>query len=259
MEITMKTDRCRYTYNHDNGLCESMPLIVKPYTLEELCKVYEDMKAKHRLAKSKYTTAEEAVKQYVMATTLKEIHADATEYNALRDKRDECKKDADTYQLALNGIHGAIRYYQALRLNEAYRAVLPKYAGKQAGPKTKEKFQKEVASYLNNRVRIYHNYMYSVSVYDEVLGLDNTFYANEDLTTRGNQFNQNYCILLPSDAFSGHYPQDWLVWAMHVQNANDHIKEAFDALYNEISGLRTALCIGNTKMFHISVYDLKQQ
>lgn len=259
MEITLKADRCRYTYNHDNGMCESMPLIVKPYTLEELYQVYDDMKAKHKLAKCKYNTAEEELTQYVRAHSLSDIKVDATEFKALKERSEWTKQDCDVYALALDGIRGAIRYYQAMRLNEAYAEVLPKYAGKQAGPKTRGKFQKEIAGFFPNKVSIYHNYMYSVSLSDEKLGIDNSFYANEDLTTRGNQFNPDYCILLPSDSFSGHYPENWLVWATHVQSANAHIKELFDSVYNEIQSINRSLSIGYTKMLTVSHTSLQER
>ena len=175
----------------------------------------------------------------------------------MNEVHDELHKSVTLCETALDGIRGAIRYYQALKLNEAYTKVLPQYADKQAGPKTKEKFQKEIASYLPNEARIYHNYMYTVSVYDEKLGIDNSFYANEDLTTGGNKFNPNYCILTPSDNFSGHYPVDWLVWAVHVDKANERIQKAFDSLCADIKSLNNSLCIGYTKMLSIAAHDLK--
>ena len=248
-----------YYYTNDGGLCELLPIQTKEYTLEELYLVYDDMKAKHRLTKSKYNTAEEEITAYVREHTLKDIHVDATEFNDLTYKRDELRGSLTLCETALDGIRGAIRYYQALKLNEAYSEVLPKYAEKQAGPKTKEKFQKEIASYLPNEARIYHNYMYTVSVYDEKLGIDNSFYANENLTVSGNKFNPNYCILTPSDNFSGHYPVDWLVWALHIEKANERIQKAFDSLYADIKSLNTSLCIGYTKMLSIAQHDLKLQ
>lgn len=248
-----------YYYTNDDGLCELLPIQTKEYTLEELYLVYDDMKAKHRLTKSKYNTAEEEITAYVRAHTLKDIAVDSTEFNNLKSKRDELRGSLTLCETALDGIRGAIRYYQALKLNEAYTEVLPKYAEKQAGPKTKEKFQKEIASYLPNEAHIYHNYTYSVSVYDEKLGIDNSFYSNENLTTSGNKFNTNYCILTPSDSFSGQYPVDWLVWASHIEKANERIKKAFDALYADIKSLNTSLCIGYTKMMSISAHDLKLQ
>ena len=249
----------RYYYTNDGGLCELLPIQTKEYTLEELYLVFDDMKAKYRLTKSKYLTAEEEITAYVREHTLKDIKADATEFHNLTDVRDELRGSLTLCETALDGIRGAIRYYQALKLNEAYAEVLPKYAEKQAGPKTKEKFQKEIASYLPNEARIYHNYMYTVSVYDKKLDIDNSFYANEDLTARGNKFNPNYCILTPSDGFSGHYPVDWLVWALHIEKANERIQKAFDSLYADIKSLNTSLCIGYTKMLSIAQHDLKLQ
>ena len=248
-----------YYYTNDGGLCELFPIHTKEYTLDELYFVYEDMQARYRLAKSKYLTAEEEITLYVRNHTLKDIAVDAGEFKDMTYQRDELRKSLALCETALDGMRGAIRYYQALKLNEAYAEVLPKYADKQAGPKTKEKFQKEIASYLPNEARIYHNYMYTVSVYDEKLGIDNSFYANEDLTTRGNKFNPNYCILTPSDGFSGHYPVDWLVWAVHIGKANERIQKAFDSLYADIKSLNTSLCIGYTKMLTIAAHDLKLQ
>ena len=249
----------RYYYTNDDGLCELFPIQTKEYTLEELYLVYADMKSKYHLTKSKYNAAEEELGAYVREHILNEIELVATEFHDLTYKRDELRGSLTLCETALDGIRGAIRYYQALKLNEAYNAVLPKYAEKQAGPKTKEKFQKEIASYLPNEARIYHNYMYSVSVYDKKLDLDNSFYANEDLTTRGNKFNPNYCILTPSDGFSGHYPVDWLVWAVHIDKANERIQKAFDALYEGIKSLNASLCIGYTKMLSLAAHDLKLQ
>ena len=248
-----------YYYTNDDGLCELLPIQTKEYTLEELYLVYDDMKSQHLLTKSKYNTADEAITEYVRSHTLKDIHVGSTEFNDLTSKRDELRGSLTLYETALDGIRGAIRYYQALKLNEAYAEVLPKYAEKQAGPKTKEKFQKEIASYLPNESRIYHNYTYSVSVYDDKLGIDNSFYANENLTTSGNKFNQSYRVLTPSDSFSGNYPVDWLVWASHIEKANERIQKAFDALYDDIKSLNTSLCIGYTKMLSISAHDLKLQ
>ena len=248
-----------YYYKNDNGLCELLPIQTKEYTLEELSLVYDDMKSKRRLTKSKYDTSEEEITTYVRAHTLKDITVDSTDFNNLTSKRDELRGSLTLYETALDGIRGAIRYYQALKLNDAYSEVLPKYAEKQAGPKTREKFNKEIASYLPNGARIYHNYTYSVSVYDEKLGIDNSFYSNENLTTSGNKFNPNYCIITPSDSFSGQYPVDWLVWASHIEKANERIKKAFDALYDDIKSLNTSLCIGYTKMLSIAAHDLKLQ
>ena len=248
-----------YYYTNDGGLCELFPIQTKEYTLEELYLVLDDMKSKYRLTKSKYDTAEEEITAYVREHTLKDIQVDATEFHDLTYKRDELRGSLTLCETALSGIRGAIRYYQALKLNEAYTKVLPKYADKQAGPKTKEKFQKEIASYLPNEPRIYHNYMYTVSLYDPKLDIDNSFYANEDLTTLGNKFNQQYQILTPSDGFSGHYPVDWLVWAVHVDKANERIQKAFDSLYADIKSLNTSLCIGYTKMLSLAAHDLKLQ
>ena len=248
-----------YYYTNDDGLCELLPIQTKEYTLDELYLVYDDMKSKHRLTKSKYNTAYEAITTYVHSHTLKEIYVDSTELNDLTSKRDDLRKSLILCETALDGIRGAIRYYQALKLNEAYAEVLPKYAEKQAGPKTKDKFQKEIASYLPNNARIYHNDTYYVSVYDDTLGIDNSFYSNENLATSGNKFNSNYCILTPSDSFSGNYPVDWLVWASHIEKANERIQKAFDALYDDIKSLNTSLCIGYTKMLSISAHDLKLQ
>ena len=248
-----------YYYKNDDGLCELLPIQTKEYTLEELYLAYEDMKAKHRLTKSKYDTSEEEITTYVRAHTLKDITVDSTDFNNLTSKHDELRGSLTLYETALDGIRGAIRYYRALKLNEAYTEVLPKYAEKQAGPKTRKKFNNEIASYLPNGARIYHIYMYSVSVYDEKLGIDNSFYSNENLTTSGNKFNPNYCILTPSDSFSGNYPVDWLVWASHIEKANERIKKAFDALYDDIKSLNTSLCIGYTKMLSIAAHDLKLQ
>ena len=248
-----------YYYTNDDGLCELLPIQTKEYTLEELYLAYEDMMAEYRLTKSRHNTAEEEITAYVRAHTLKDITVDSTEFNNLTSKRDELRGSLTLYETALDGIRGAIRYYQALKLNEAYAEVLPKYAEKQAGPKTKDKFQKEIARYLPNEARIYHNYTYSVSVYDDKLGIDNSFYSNENLTTSGNKFNPNYCILTPSDSFSGNYPVDWLVWASHIEKANERIKKAFDALYDDIKSLNTSLCIGYTKMLSIAAHDLKLQ
>lgn len=248
-----------YYYTNDDGLCELLPIQTKEYTLEELYLVYDDMKSKHRLTKSKYNTSEEEITAYVSAHTLKDIKVDSTEFNNLTSKSDELRRSLTLCETALDGIRGAIRYYQALKLNEAYTEVLPKYAEKQAGPKTREKFNKEIASYLPNEARIYHNYTYSVSVYDDKLGIDNSFYSNENLATSGNKFNPNYCILTPSDSFSGQYPVDWLVWASHIEKANERIQKAFDALYADIKSLNTSLCIGYTKMLSIAAHDLKLQ
>ena len=247
----------RYHYTNDGGLCELLPIQTKEYTLEELYLVYDNMKAKHRLTKSKYNTAEEEITAYVRDHTLKDIHVDATEFHDLTHKRDELRKSLTLCETALDGIRGAISYYQALKLNEAYAEVLPKYAEKQAGPKTKEKFQKEIASYLPNEASIYYRYMYTVSLYDPKLDIDNSFYSNEDLTTGGNKFNQAFQILTPSDSFGGHYPVDWLVWALHIEKANERIQKEFDALYDDIKSLNTSLCIGDTKMLSIASRDLR--
>lgn len=248
-----------YYYTNDDGLCKLLPIQTKEYTLEELYLVYDAMKAQHRLTKSKYDTSEEEITAYVRNHTLKDIKVDSTEFNDLTSKHDDLRKSLTLCETALEGIRGAIRYYQALKLNEAYTEVLPKYAEKQAGPKTKEKFNKEIASYLPNKARIYHNYTYSVSVYDDKFGIDNSFYSNENLTTSGNKFNTNYCILTPSDSFNGNYPVDWLVWASHIEKANERIQKAFDALYADIKSLNTFLRIGNTKMLSIAAHDLKLQ
>lgn len=248
-----------YYYKNDDGLCELLPIQTREYTLEELYLTYEDMMEEYRLTKSRYNTAEEEITAYVRAHTLKEITVDSTEFNNLTSKCDELRGSLTLYETALDGIRGAIRYYQALKLNEAYTEVLPKYAEKQAGPKTKEKFNKEIASYLPNMPRIYHGSMYSVSVYDDKLGTDNSFYANESAFTTDNKFSQSYRVLTPSDSFSGQYPADWLVWAVHVDKANERIQKAFDALYADIKSLNTSLCIGYTKMLSLSAHDLKLQ
>lgn len=247
----------RYYYSNDGGLCELLPIQTKEYTLEELYLVYDDMKSKYHRTVNKRKVAEDDIYHYIHERARADIDKD--ELHKLNEVHDELRKSVALCETALNGIRGAIRYYQALKLNEAYAEVLPKYADKQAGPKTKDKFQKEIASYLPNNARIYHNYMFSVSVYDEKLGIDNSFYANEDLTTMGNKFNTNYCILTPSDGFSGHYPVDWLVWALHIEKANERIQKAFDSLYADIKSLNTSLCIGYTKMLSISQHDLKLQ
>lgn len=247
----------RYYYTNDGGLCELLPIQTKEYTLEELYLVYDDMKSKYHRTVNKRKVAEDDIYHYINERTRADIDKD--ELHKLNEVHDELRKSLALCETALNGIRGAIRYYQALKLNEAYAAVLPKYADKQAGPKTRDKFQKEIASYLPNEARIYHNYMYSVSVYDEKVGIDNSFYANEDLTTLGNKFNPTYCILTPSDGFSGHYPVDWLVWALHIERANERIQRAFDSLYADIKSLNSSLCIGYTKMLSLSIHDLKLQ
>jgi hypothetical protein len=249
----------RYYYTNDGGLCELFPIKTKEYTLEELYLVYDDMKSKYRLTKSKYHAAEEEVTAYVREHTLKDIQVDATEFHNLTSVQNDLRQSLTLCETALDGIRGAIRYYQAEALNKAYREVLPKYAGKQAGPKTREKFQNEVAQRLPGKARIYHNYLYTVSLYDDTLGLDSHFYANEDLYDTINRFNPEYQILTPSDSFSGHYPVDWVVWAVHVVEANKRIKEAFDKFYNESKSLSTSLCIGNTAMLSVSATDLKSR
>ena len=246
-----------YYYTNDDGLCELLPIQTKEYTLEELYLVYDYMKSQHRQTKSKYNTADEEITEYVRSHTLKDIHVDSTEFNDLTSKSDKLCKSLTLCETALDGIRGAIRYYQALKLNEAYNAVLPKYAEKQAGPKTREKFQKEIASYLPNTPRIYHSSMYSMSVYDDKLGIDNNFYANESAFTTDNKFNPSYRVITPSDSFSGNYPVDWLVWASHIEKANERIQKAFDALYADIKSLNTSLCIGDTKMLSIAAHNLK--
>ena len=60
----------RYYYTNDGGLCELLPIQTKEYTLEELYLVYDDMKSKYRLTKSKYDTAEEEITAYVREHTL---------------------------------------------------------------------------------------------------------------------------------------------------------------------------------------------
>lgn len=245
----------RYYYTNDGGLCELLPIQTKEYTLEELYLVYDDMKSKYKRTVNKRKVAEDDIYNYIHEHARADIDKD--ELHILNEIHNELRKSVALCETALDGIRGAIRYYQALKLNEAYAEVLPKYAEKQAGPKTKEKFQKEIASYLPNEARIYHNYMYTVSVYDEKLGIDNSFYANENLIVSGNKFNQNYCVLTPSDGFSGHYPVDWLVWELHIEQANERIQKAFDALYDDIESLKTSLCIGDTKMLSLSIRDLK--
>lgn len=247
----------RYYYTNDGGLCELFPIQTKEYTLEELYLVYDDMKAKYKRTANKRKVAEDDIYHYIHEHARADIDKD--ELHKLNEVHDELRGSLTLCETALDGIRGAIRYYQALKLNEAYAEVLPKYAEKQAGPKTKEKFQKEIASYLPNEPRIYHNYMYTVSVYDEKLGIDNSFYANEDLTTTGNKFNQQYQILTPSDGFSGHYPVDWLVWGLHIETANERIQKAFDALCADIKSLNTSLCIGYTRMLSLAAHDLKLQ
>lgn len=247
----------RYYYTNDDGLCELLPIQTKEYTLEELYLVYEDMQSKYKRTVNKRKLAEDDIYHYIHEHARADIDKD--ELHKLNEEHDELRKSVTLCETALSGIRGALRYYQALRLNEAYTKVLPKYVDKQAGPKTKEKFQKEIASYLPNEPRIYHNYMYTVSLYDPKLDIDNSFYANEDLTTRGNKFNPQYQILTPSDGFSGHYPVDWLVWAVHVDKANERIQKAFDALYDDIKSLNSSLCIGYTKMLSIAQHALKLQ
>lgn len=247
----------RYYYTNDGGLCELFPIQTKEYTLEELYLVYDDMKSKYKRTANKRKVAEDDIYHYIHEHARADIDKD--ELHKLNEVHDELRKSVALCETALDGIRGAIRYYQALKLNEAYNAVLPKYAEKQAGPKTKEKFQKEIASYLPNEPRIYHNYMYTVFLYDEKLGIDNSFYANEDLTISGNKFNPNYCVLTPSDGFSGHYPENWLVWGLHIEKANERIQKAFDALYADIKSLNTSLCIGYTKMLSLAAHDLKLQ
>ena len=248
-----------YYYTNDDGLCELLPIQTKEYTLEELYLVYDDTKSQHLLTKSKYNTADEAITEYVRSHTIKDITVDSTEFNDLTSKRDKLRKSLTLCETALDGIRGAIRYYQALKLNDAYSEVLPKYSEKQAGPKTREKFNKEIASYLPNMPRIYHGSMYSMSVYDDKLGIDNNFYANESAFTTDNKFNQSYRVITPSDSFSGNYPVDWLVWASHIEKANERIQKAFDALYADIKSLNTSLCIGYTKMLSIAAHNLKLQ
>ena len=153
-----------------------------------------------------------------------------------------------------------MRYYRALAVEKALAEVLPKYVGKQAGPKTREKFFREIAQFLPNKhsISYFTNYC-SIDVYESVTGVTSTLYVSGELTTRDNQFNPDFAILLPSDAFSGLYPDDWLAWAKHVKAANDSMRERFGEFVSYVRNLNQALTIGYSKMLTISEFDLKER
>ena len=93
-----------YYYTNDDGLCKLLPIQTKEYTLEELYLVYDDMKSKHRLTKSKYDTSEEEITAYVRAHTLKDITVDSTEFNNLTSKHDELRGSLTLYETALDNV-----------------------------------------------------------------------------------------------------------------------------------------------------------
>lgn len=253
------TDSMVHIYPNNDGLSERMPIMTKTYTLEELYEVYSATSDKLKLAKSSYNCAAEEFSDFLRNHKLHELHTNDATFNSLVSKRDDLSDEMHLYEIALHGIKGAIQYYQAVALNDAIARVLPKYSGKQAGPKTKEKFWKEVSKYLPNEPRIYCNYYYSVSVWDAVTGFDFSYYSNDCINTASNQFSDAFSVNVPKDAFEGRYPNNWLVWAMHINRANLNIQLKFDEFYEYMNGLHKSLCIGDTMMLSVSKFDLKEK
>lgn len=248
-----------YRYENDNGMCDTLPLKLRRYTLKELYQIYKVYQDAYRLVNSRVNNAEEELSAYVRSHTFEQLKVSADELNKLRERCDKNHDDKALYTTALDGIRGAIHYYRALAVEKALEEVLPKYAGKQAGPKTREKFFREVAKFLPNEPSIYYTYFSSIEVYDSVTGVISKLYSSGELTTIDNQFNPDFAILLPSDAFSGLYPDDWLAWAKHVQAANNSMRERFGEFVSYVRNLNQALTIGYSKMLTISEFALKER
>ena len=255
----MENVNSAFYYINDDGLCSALLIMTKQYTLEELYAVQKETSEQFKRTKNKYVVAADEFSAYLKGHNLRVAHELPEEFNALIEKRDELSDELHLYEIALQGIRGAIRYYQAVALNDAIARVLPKYSGKQAGPKTKEKFWKEVASYLPHEPRLYCNYYYCVSLWDAVTGADNSFYSNDNLNTAGNQFTDKFEVCVPKDAFEGTYPQNWIIWAMHVDRANKNIQTKFEEFYQYMEGLHRCLTIGDTMMLSVSKCDLRER
>lgn len=253
------TNNSVYLYDNDSGLSAGMPIVTKVYTLEELYQVFAETSAKYRLAKSRCKCVAEEITTYCMSHSLRHVDELPQELVALEQKRDSLSDDMYLYETALHGIRGAIKYYQALALNKAIAEVLPRYTGKQAGPKTTKKFWEEVSMRLPNKPLVYRMYYYSITLYDEVTRIENNFYYNDGLTTAGNQFEAQFILNVPSDAFEGKYPRDWLVWATHVNKANSSIREYFETFFKYMTSLQNSLTIGDTPMLSVSQFDLKEK
>ena len=114
-----------YTYANDNNLCAQFPIATKEYTLTEIYDELRNMKERVAHSKAHVACAKSDLTMYVKEHTLKDIQVDATEFHQLQKSRDERKADLELLTIALEGIRGAIRYYQAEALNKAYREVLP--------------------------------------------------------------------------------------------------------------------------------------
>ena len=256
MEIT-KLTVCRY--ENDNGMCDTLPLKLRRYALEELYQIYKEYQDTYKLVNSRVNNAEEELSAYVRSRTFEQLKVSADELNKLRERCEKNHDDKCLYMTALDGIRGAIHYYRALAVEKALEEVLPKYAGKQAGPKTREKFFREVAQFLPNKPSIYCTYFSSIEVYDSATCVVSKVYTSGELATRDNQFNPDFALLLPSDSFSGAYPADWLAWATHVQAANNSIRERFGEFVSYVRNLNQALTIGDSKMLTISEFDLKER
>lgn len=261
-EINLSAQRMVYTYDHDCGMCSSDPLMTKRYTLEEICEKYLEVKRERDVVKLEYEQAQTAMRLFINKVNVRDVTQDSdltVELHKLSDAKNEWNDALKLWDTALEGLRGAIRYYQALRLNTALDEVLPKYKGKRAGPKTREKFRKEIARYFPNNPNVYEHYSRTITVYDDVLHVDNSFYSTCELGDNNGYFNMDFRVDVPTDAFNGFYPENWINWATHVQAANFRIAEAFENFYNVTSILNKSLCIGYTKMLQVPKYALKEQ
>ena len=246
-EINLSAQRMVYTYDHDCGMCSNDPLMTKRYTLEEICEKYLEVKRERSTVKLEYEQAQTAMRLFVNKVNMRDIKQDSNltvEWHKLADAENEWADALKLWDTALEGLRGAIRYYQALRLNDALEEVLPKYEGKRAGP---------------NNPNVDEHYSMTITVYDDVLHVDNPFYTTGELGDNSGYFNMNFRVHVPTDAFNGFYPENWINWATHVQAANARIAKEFENFYNVTSSLNKSLCIGYTKMFQVPKYALKEQ
>lgn len=261
-EINLSTQRMLYTYDYDCGMCASDPLMTKRYTLEEICEKYLEVKRERGTVKLEYEQAQTAMRLFINKVNVRDITQDSdltVELHKLSDAENEWKDALKLWDTALEGLRGAIRYYQALRMNTALDEVLPKYEGKRAGPKTREKFRKEIARYFPNNPNVYEHYNMTITVYDDILHVDNAFYTTGELGDSNGYFDMDFRVYVPTDSFNGFYPENWINWATHVQAANARIEEEFESFYNTASSLNKSLCIGYTKMLQVPKYALKEQ
>ena len=251
-----------YKFEPYSGDLEKME--VKPTSLRELMDTMALFEGCYNAERKECEKATSKINEHVQNMDFNDFHDKSTKYFELEDLEKEEKihtETRDTYATALDGIRGAIRYYVAKELNTAFKIVLPKYVGKKAGPKTTEKFFNEVAGQLTvpmlNVYRGSHHTM-AVAPQNRWQPLAELFY-NEELEDSENRFKESFEVCVPNDEFEGSYPEDWTLWAKHVQSANEYLKQKFNEFMLVQDSLIHALKIGDTAMLTVYSYNQKER